>query len=40
MLYEVITRCDTIYVTIRDDGAISVVDNGYGIPTGIHEKEA
>ncbi|MBN2879816.1 MAG: DNA topoisomerase (ATP-hydrolyzing) subunit B [Clostridia bacterium] len=32
-------RCDTIYVTIRDDGAISVVDNGYGIPTGIHEKE-
>lgn len=32
-------RCDTIYVTIRDDGAIAVVDNGYGIPTGIHEKE-
>lgn len=32
-------RCDTIFVTIRDDGAISVVDNGYGIPTGIHEKE-
>ncbi len=32
-------RCDTINVTIRDDGAISVVDNGFGIPTGIHEKE-
>lgn len=32
-------RCDTIYVTIRDDGAISIVDNGYGIPTGIHEQE-
>lgn len=32
-------RCDTISITIRKDGAISVRDNGHGIPTGIHEKE-
>ncbi len=32
-------RCDTISVTILENGAVSIVDNGYGIPTGIHEKE-
>ena len=32
-------RCDTITITILKNGAVSIVDNGYGIPTGIHEKE-
>lgn len=32
-------RCDTITVTITKEGAVSVRDNGNGIPTGIHEKE-
>lgn len=32
-------RCDTINVTILKNGSISINDNGFGIPTGIHEKE-
>ncbi len=31
--------CDTITVTVNEDGSCSVMDNGRGIPTGTHEKE-
>lgn len=31
-------RCDTITVTVREDNSITVVDNGSGIPVGIHSK--
>ncbi len=31
--------CDTISVTILEDGAIRVVDNGRGIPVDIHKAE-
>lgn len=31
--------CDLITVTINENGAVTVTDNGRGIPTGIMEKE-
>jgi len=31
--------CNTITVTLNKDGSCSVLDNGRGIPTGMHEKE-
>ncbi|MCD4678843.1 MAG: DNA topoisomerase (ATP-hydrolyzing) subunit B [Bacteroidales bacterium] len=31
--------CDTIDVIILEDNSITVIDNGRGIPTGLHEKE-
>src|SRR5690606_11153437 len=30
--------CDTIHITINQDGSLSVRDNGRGIPVGIQEK--
>src|ERR1044072_5548863 len=31
--------CDEISVSINEDNSITVVDNGRGIPTDMHEKE-
>lgn len=31
-------RCDTIYVIVNEDNSVTVIDNGRGIPVGIHPK--
>jgi len=31
-------RCDTIWITVQKDGGVMVIDNGSGIPVGLHPK--
>jgi DNA gyrase subunit B len=31
-------HCDSVYVTVHSEGSITVVDNGRGIPVGMHAK--
>jgi DNA gyrase subunit B len=31
-------HCDAVHVTVHSEGSITVVDNGRGIPVGMHEK--
>lgn len=47
LIYEIVAnsvdealagRCDTIDVTVNSDNSITVVDNGSGIPIGLHPK--
>lgn len=47
LIYEIVDNavdehlqgeCDKIYVTLEKDGSCTVIDNGRGIPVGMHEK--
>jgi DNA gyrase subunit B len=47
LIYEVVDnsidealagRCDRVAIVLHDDGSASVIDNGIGIPVGMHEK--
>ena len=47
LIYEIVDNsvdehlagfCDTIKVTLEKDGSCTVLDNGRGIPVGMHEK--
>jgi DNA gyrase subunit B len=31
-------HCDAVQVTVHSEGSITVVDNGRGIPVGMHQK--